>query len=66
MSFFNKNIYDDHKIKYLFDRLFVSNQNLILNIFKLFKISGFSMFKKNLEFQIFLKVPGKVATLMIL
>ena len=38
---------------------------LVLNILKLFKIPGFSMFKKNLKLLIFLRVPGKVATLMI-
>ena len=49
---------------YLIDFL-CQTEILLLKIFKLFKIPGISMFKKKLKFQILLRVPGKVATLMI-
>ena len=39
-----KKFNDDDKKNYLYFRLFVSNQNIILNILKLFRIPGFSGF----------------------
>ena len=54
---------------YLFDRVFVSNRNFITEHIKIVENSKYfvqnSRFKKNLKFQDFLRVLGKVATLMI-
>ena len=52
------------KIVYLID-FFCQIEMLLLNLFKFFEIPGFFMFKKHLKLQIFLRVPGKLATLMI-
>ena len=50
------------KTNYLFYRHFVSNRNITTEHIKFVEDSRF---KKNLKFQDFLRVLGKVATLMI-
>ena len=66
MSFSIKKIYDDDKKMFIYLINFLCQiEILLLNILKLFKISGFCMFKKNLKLQIFLRVPGKVVAAMI-
>ena len=49
--------------KKIIDRLFVSNRNFTTDL-NFFKFQVFPL-KKNLKFQIFLRVPGKVAAVMI-
>ena len=45
--------------KKIFDRLFVSIRNFTTKYINLFQIPGFSMFKKNLKFQVFLRFQIK-------
>ena len=67
--FFDKKNYDDDKKKYSFYRHFVSNRNSTTEHIRIVEISRFfvqnSRLKKNFKFQDFLRVLGKVATLMI-
>ena len=62
MCFLIKNFYDDDKNNLFILYHFVSNRNITTEHIKFVEDSRF---KKNLKFQDFLRVLGKVATLII-